>query len=102
MSSTPALLKSWPTLNTGALANLVAMVEDGPLNPQDLPSKVGASQLQSLDYCAIIVEDQVAYKYAATALGSLAYMRIFGNTEYLAEAIAYRQTNALISKVIRK
>lgn len=94
--------EQWPTLNTGAIATLVALIENGPLTPQELPSKAGRTQLQALGYCTIIVEDQVAHRYAATALGSIAYKYMFGNTDYLAEAIAYRQTNALISKVIRR
>lgn len=94
--------QEWPVLNTGAIATLVALIENGPLTPQELPSKAGRTQLQALGYCAIIVEDQVAHRYAATALGSIAYKYLFGNTDYLAEAIAYRQANALISKMIRK
>ena len=94
--------EAWPILNLGAIATLVALIEHGPLAPNEIPSKAGIMQLQELGYCSIIVENQIARRYAATSLGSLAFMKEFGNTEYLGEAIAHRQSNALISKIIRK
>lgn len=82
---------------TGAqLDTLIALIERGPVEDGDLPSKSARDQLiLSGDAARCVVNCTQGFQ-VATYKGSLLYMKIFGNSDSLQEARAFRLTKRAI------
>lgn len=83
---------------TGAqLDTLVALIERGPVEDGDLPSKSARDQLiLSGDVARCVVGCAQGFQ-VATYKGSLLYMKIYGNSDSLLEARAFRWAKKAIN-----
>jgi hypothetical protein len=80
-----------------AIDTLVALVERGPLEDGDVPSKTGRNILCELGLASkVVVKGQDGYQ-AATYEGAEAYREHFGNADYIREATAFRKAARAIS-----
>lgn len=89
---------------TGAeLDTLIALVERGPLDDGDVPSKAGRNSLIERGFATkIVVNAQDGYN-AATYLGRDAYMLYFGTAlGGQADSIAEARANRLALRTIKK
>jgi hypothetical protein len=80
------LTDSGATLDT-----LIALVERGPLDDGDIPSKSGRSQLVEVNCAAKILVNGADGFNAATYKGRELYCYYFGKSDTIKEAKAYRQ-----------
>lgn len=79
-------------LGGGAIDTLVALIEFGPRESGNIPSKVGLSELIGCACAVQIVAANGEYVYAATMAGSDAYVALFGGAT-LREAKQRRQAD---------
>jgi len=85
-----------PRYRGAAIDTLVALVERGPLEDGDVPSKTGRNVLCELGLASkIIVKGQDGYQ-AATYEGREAYCEYFGQSDYINEATAFRKAKVAI------
>lgn len=93
-------------LSGAEIDTLVALVERGPLESGDIPSKAGRSDLVGRGYAAfIVVKGEITGVCAATVAGAEAYKRQFGTSmdipgdkPSLSEVIANRQALSGINR----
>jgi hypothetical protein len=84
------------------LDTLTALVERGPVDAGDIPSKSGRSDLIKEGFAvAVLVKGEQGFA-AATYEGSRLYCECYGNSTTIAEATAYRIANREIGKIISK
>ncbi|MBR8248674.1 hypothetical protein [Burkholderia cenocepacia] len=77
---------------------LVALVEGGPLDDGDVPSKSARDELIGAGLAVrVVVKLQDGYT-AATYAGREAYKEQFGNADSMREAQAFRQAGNAISR----
>lgn len=83
---------------TGAqMDTLIALIERGPVEDGNLPSKSARDQLiLSGDAARCVVQCSQGFQ-VATYKGSLLYMKIFGNSNTLREARAFRLAKRAIN-----
>lgn len=80
-----------------ALDTLIALVEHGPLDDGDVPSKGGRDDLLSLGLAAkVIVNGRDGFQ-AATYAGRDEYNAIFGNSDTMQEASAFRKAKIALN-----
>jgi len=83
------------------LDTLIALVERGPLDDGDIPSKNGRSQLLQVNCAAkILVNGQDGFN-AATYKGRELYCYYYGKSDTLKEAKAYRLARRAIRDMKR-
>jgi len=88
-------------LNGAAKETLIALVECGPLEDGDVPSKSGRDSLIQLGLAAkVIVKGQDGFQ-AATYAGAEAYRQMFGEPT-IAESMAARKTRVALSIIRRQ
>lgn len=76
---------------------LIALIERGPVEDGNLPSKSARDQLiLSGDAARCVVQCSQGFQ-VATYKGSLLYMKIFGNSNTLREARAFRLAKRAIN-----
>lgn len=85
-------------LNGAAKDTLIALVECGPLEDGDVPSKLGRDCLLELGLAAkVIVKGRDGFQ-AATYAGAEAYRQMFGEPT-IAECMAVRKTRLALSRI---
>lgn len=90
-SSTKKIVEISPENITGAqLDTLIALVENGPLDDGHVPSKSARDDLVQQEFAAKVVHKGEQGYQAATYKGSSLYCRIFGGSNTIREAKAYR------------
>ena len=80
----------------GSFATLVALVEDGPLWDGDLPSKTESTALIDAGYAIRVLVDGRDGYTASTIKGSTLYRLVYGSSDTVPEAKAYRKMLAVI------
>lgn len=79
-----------PFLTGGALDTLIAMIERGPLESGDIPSKAGRGELLAAGLAVQVVAANGEYVCAATVKGAEAFIKLYGG-QSLSEAKRARQ-----------
>lgn len=77
-------------LDKGRLDDLVALVEEGPLEDGDVPSKQGRNALIERGFAQRIVVKGDDGFTAATILGARLYCMFFGGTDTIAQGKVWR------------
>lgn len=88
-------------LTGGEVDTLVALVENGPLWDGDVPSKAARDSLLQLGFAVkVVVKGEDGWQ-AATYRGRDAYKAMFGHSDTIKEAKAYRVAQHSIRGVMR-
>lgn len=88
---------TYSAVGVGAkIDSLVALVENGPLEDGDVPSKAGRDTLIDMGLAARIIVKGEDGCTAATYKGRDVYKYLYGKSDTISEAKAFRQTKRAI------